>query len=282
MKTYSKTKLILSLGAVLLSTLTVTNISMAGGWKDLKNSLKSEKNKAKNEAKNEAKKELNKELSKDRKSNSSSNSSNNKSTSNSSSRGSSKPNPELRSSILKCDDVPLTNVQIGNSTSYKVTEGISSSDYTGFINRRKAQVSNTCFVGVLQSDECVTMEVSKAVLDKASGGTSNNLKMQCVYSDNPSKMATAEVPYKADNVALSYMLLKCGHEQGDDYPCDEGSNSTRAGKYKDQYLSGKVQLSVCGTTYHQVPQEGQHIYCQYYNKKSKKSIFGFEFNQTRN
>ena len=126
------------------------------------------------------------------------------------------------------------------------------------------------------------MEVSKAALDKASGGTSNNLKMQCVYSDKPSTMATAEVPYKADNVPLNYMLLKCGHDQGDGYACDDGSNSSRSGKYKKQNLNGKVQLSVCGTRYHQVPEGGQHIYCQYYNKKSKKSIFGFEFNQTRN
>lgn len=272
MKTNKKSKFIISLCAVIF-TLSVSNTSVAG-WKDLKDSIKSEKNKVKNKAKKGNK------------------------TGFATSHGSaspkgvsyldekhastSKPNPELRSSILKCDDVALTNVQVGNVTSYKVTEGLSSRDFTGFINRRPASVSNTCFVGVLQSDECVTMDVSEAELDKVSGGTSNNLKMQCVYSDDPSKMATAEVPYKADYVSLKSMLLKCGHDQGDGYACDDGSNSSRAGKYKKEHLKGKVQLSVCATSYHQVPKGGQHIYCQYYNTKSKKSIFGFEFDQKTN
>ena len=269
MKKHSNAKLILSLCAV-FCTLSVTNMTMAGGWKDLQNSVNKEKNKLKK--------------SKNKTGFATSHTSSPKGVTHldNKSVSTSKPNPELRSSILKCDDVALKNVQIGNVSSYNVSEGISSSKYTGFINRRQASVSNTCFVGVLQSDECATMEVSKAELDKATGGTSNNLTMQCVYSDDPSKMATAEVPYKADNVSLKSMLLKCGHDQGDDYACDEGSNSSRAGKYKKQNLNGKVQLSVCGIKYHQAPKGGQHIYCQYYNKKSKKSIFGFEFNQTRN
>ena len=245
-----------------LFALSFTAVSSAG-WKDLKNSLKKETSQVKNKAKSSGK-------------------SSTKGGSRSMSGGSSsQPNPSLRNDVLKCDDVPLSNVQIGNNASYKVTEGLSSSNYTGFINRRPADVTNQCFVGVLQSDECVTMDVSEALLDKVSDNTSNNLKMQCVYSDNPSEMATAEVPYKADNVSLKAMLLKCGHDQGDDYACDEGSNSTRAGIYKKQHLKGKVQLSACGTKYHQVQNGSRHIYCQYYNKKTKKSIFAFEFNQTK-
>ena len=271
MKTNTKTKLLISLCAVICA-LSVTNISVAG-WKDLKDSIKSEKNKAEKKVKKGSKTGF---------ATSHTSSPVGKTHLDTKTVSTSKPNPELRSSILKCDDVALSNVQIGNVSSYNVSEGISSSKYTGFINRRPASVSNTCFVGVLKSDECATIEVSKAALDKASGGTSNNLKMQCVYSDNPSTMATSEVPYKADNVSLKDMLLKCGHDQGDGYACDEGSNSSRAGKYKKQNLNGKVQLSVCAVRYHQAPEGGQHIYCQYYNKKSKKSIFGFEFDQTRN
>ena len=276
MNTIFKTKLILII-SVVICTLTVNNVSLAGGWKDLKNNLKAEIKKTETKAEGEI---INGIKNDNAKENKTSSQSSKKKSSQITSSGSN-PNPDLRKNILKCDDVVLKNVQIGNSTSYKVSEGLSSTNYTGFINRRKAQVTNQCFIGVLQSDECATIEVSKAELDKVTGKDSNNLKMQCVYSDNPSKMATAEVPYKADNVPLNYMLLKCGHNQGDDYSCDEGSNSSRSGKYKKNQLNGKVQLSVCGTTYHQVPKEGQHIYCQYYNKKSKKSIFGFEFNQTR-
>ena len=272
MNTNFKTKLIL-ITYVVIYTLTVNNVSLAGGWKDLKNNLKAEIKKTEKNTEGEMKNDNTKEK------NTSSQRSKNKSSHITSSG--SNPNPDLRKNVLKCDDVVLKNVQIGNSTSYKVSEGLSSTNYTGFINRRKAQVTNQCFIGVLQSDECATIEVSKAELDKVTGKDSNNLKMQCVYSDNPSEMATAEVPYKADNVPLNYMLLKCGHNQGDDYSCDEGSNSSRSGIYKKNQLNGKVQLSVCGIRYHQAPKGGQHIYCQYYNKKSKKSIFGFEFNQTR-
>lgn len=273
MKSNLKTKLIFMICTV-ICTLSVNNIAFAGGWKDLKNSLKNEK-----KVEREVEKELDRNQRNETKAKNKSTNKNQKSSK--VSHSGSKPNPDIRQNILKCDDVALKNVQIGNSASYNVTEGLSSSKYTGFINRSKVQVSNQCFIGVLQSDECVTMEVSKAELDKVTGKSSNNLKMQCVYSDDPSKMAVAEVPYKADNVPLKNMLLKCGHDQGDEYACDEGSNSARSGKYKKDHLKGKVQLSVCGIAYHQAPKSGQHIYCQYYNKKSKKSIFAFEFNQTR-
>jgi len=246
------------IACVAIFTLSMSDIATAS-WKDLKNTVKSEAKKVKGSGK-----------------------ANGKSKSHGSSHhSSSQPNPSLRNDILNCDDVPLSNVQIGNSANYKVTEGLSSSNYTGFINRRNAEVSNQCFVGVLQSNECVTMEVSKAALDKVTGKDSNNLTMQCVYSDDPSKMATSEVPYKADNVPLKNMLLKCGHDQGSEYPCDSGSNSSRSGKYKKDFLKENVQLSVCGISYHQAPKGGQHIYCQYYNKKTQKSIFAFEFNQTQ-
>lgn len=260
----------------------VSNHGIAGGWKDLKNNLKSKKHK-------KAAQEITKQaLQHQHASNGTGNHHSNhhaSSSPGSSGKGSSKhgsqPNPELRSSVLKCDDVKLTNVQIGNSSSYQVTEGLSKSSYTGFINRRPAEVSHQCFVGVLDRGECVTMEVPQSDIKRVTQGDHNSLKMQCVYSNDPGEMATAEVPYTAKMISLNQMLLKCGHDQGDDYACDEGSNSQRAGKYKKQ-LKDKQQLSVCATTYHQVKNGGQHIYCQYYNKKSKKSLFAFEFLQSKN
>ncbi len=252
----------------------MSNNCIAGGWKDLKNSLKSDKDKK------AAKKLVKQAL---RQKSTSNNRSSNKSTSSqrSTSVSGSRPNPELRNNLLKCDDVNLKNVQIGNSTSYEVTEGLSKSNYTGFINRRPATVTNQCFIGVLDSDECATMEITEAELKQVTQGDRNSLKMQCIFSNEPSKIANQEVPYRADNIPLNYMLLKCGHDQGNQYPCDEGSNSSRSGKYKKQQLKGKTQLSVCATKYHLVKDGGQHIYCQYYNKKSKKSLFAFEFFQSK-
>ncbi len=195
---------------------------------------------------------------------------------------SAQPNLELRKTLLQCTGAELTNLEHGYVKDYQVTEGLSSSSYSGFIERTPATVTHGCFVGELASQQCVVMNVNTDEYEAM--GNWNDWQMQCVYSDRPQEGAIESkdsYPYKADYISLKNMLYKCGHDQGDQYPCHEGSNSTRSGIYQKQYLQDKTMLSVCANTAWDAPPEGQYVYCQYYNKKSKKSLFGFEFLQEK-
>lgn len=192
------------------------------------------------------------------------------------------PNPQLRQTLLQCTEAKISHVEHGYVKDYNVTEGLSRTTYTGFIQREAATVSNGCFVGELDSNQCAVLQVDTAAYEAM--GNWNDWQMQCVYSDRPHEGAIESkdsYPYRVDYVALKDMLYKCGHDQGDAYPCHEGSNSKRSGVYQDQYLKDKTQLSVCANTAWDAPAQGQYVYCQYYNKSLKKSLFGFEFLQKK-
>ncbi len=192
------------------------------------------------------------------------------------------PNPELRQTLLQCTDAKISQVEHGYVKDYNVTEGLSTTTYSGFIERENVSVTHGCFVGELESNQCAVMQVDTDAYEAM--GNWNDWQMQCVYSDRPQAGAIESkdsYPYKADYIALKAMLYKCGHDQGDQYPCHEGNNSTRSGVYQKQYLKDKTQLSVCANTAWDAPAKGQYVYCQYYNKQSKKSLFGFEFLQKK-
>jgi hypothetical protein len=240
---------------LIIAILSTTTVSVAG-WKDLKNSVK---NKVSNKLESKP---------------------DNKKTPNKVKQQSSKvkTNPELRNNILKCMDLKPANIQKGYVESYKVTEGLSSSNYSGLIKREKVQVTNGCFVGELDPLQCVVMTVDEKKFNAL--GSSNDWELQCVYSDDPST-AAHEAPKNPNGVSGKEMLLKCGHDQGGNYPCHDGSNSQRSGEYIHKIIKGKKMLSFCAVSSHDRDFADQYVYCQYYNKKAKKSLFALEFHQLK-
>lgn len=203
------------------------------------------------------------------------------------------PNAELRTSLLKCNDtVKPMDVQSGRVGQYKFTEGMATSERTGFLDRKPVTMTNGCFLGEMKAGDCFSWTVDEKKY--AALGNSNEWEVQCVYSDKPGDGVIknkSEYPYTMDRLNPHYFMLMCNHDQGDGYECLEGSNSMRGGKWREKLKAqGKVQMGFCAnkyayqeTTYEdkEYP-KGRWVYCQYYNKKSNQSMAAFEFLQTTN
>ena len=202
------------------------------------------------------------------------------------------PNPELRASLLKCNSsVTPTDVQTGVVGKYKFTEGMATSERTGFIDKKPLEMTDGCFLGEMQPGACVSWTVNEEKYKAL--GNSNDWEVQCVYSDDPGAGVIKnpnEYPYSMESMKTYYFMLMCNHDQGDGYECAEGSNSMRGGKWREKLdAEGKLQMGFCapsGMLYQETAYEdkdfpgGRWVYCQYYNKQSNESMVGFEFLQT--
>lgn len=188
--------------------------------------------------------------------------------------------------MTKCADIKPTNIVIGNVGDYTFQNGFSQEERSGLINRKSATLSDGCILPSLQSRQVAYMEVDTDAY-KAMGG-SNDWEMQCVKSANPGAGAVgqtegkAEYPYTVNFLAGKAMMLHCGNSEGIE-ECAEGSNSSRSGAWDKQLKArGMTMLSVHGNTSTLAPAGGEKLYCQYYNSKTRTSLFAFEYMRTRN
>jgi hypothetical protein len=194
------------------------------------------------------------------------------------------PNPELRKG-LQCLDFKPFDLQIGVKEDYKVKIGMATETRGGFIKREKAELSDGCFLPVLKPNQCAHMLVNQAKFEAL--GNSDDWKVQCVHSDAPDQgviTSTDLFPYSIQPGPVDYkdMILLCGHDQDPSYACNPGSNSARGGEWQKVLEAKKaVQISVCaypdGSVGDASFPKGRYVYCQYFNKKSGKSLIGFEY-----
>ncbi len=186
----------------------------------------------------------------------------------------------------KCANLKPTNIIIGNVGDYTFQEGFSVEERSGLINRKAGALSHDCILPSLESRQIAYMEVDTAAYEAM--GNSNDWEMQCVRSADPAagavgqKESKTEYPYKVTYLSGKDMMLHCGNSEGID-ECAEGKNSHRSGawdaKLKDR---GTTMLSVHGNASTHAPAGGEKLYCQYYNKPSRMSLFAFEYMRTRN
>lgn len=183
-------------------------------------------------------------------------------------------------SMTNCTNFKPGNIIIGKSGTYTFQKGFTKEKRTGLINRKSAELSNGCILPSLQSREIAYMEVDTKAYE---AGGSNDWSMQCVKSANPSAGAVGETegkteyPYTVNYLTGKDMLLFCGNSEGVE-ECSEGSNSNRSSKWKKKLQSkGKTMLSILANTSTLAPEQGEKLYCQYYNQSSGKSLFAFEY-----
>lgn len=186
-----------------------------------------------------------------------------------------------------CAGLPIENVMIGKLGDYTFQQGFSKEERGGFIDRQPASVSKDCILPSIMSRQVIYMEVDTAKYEAM--GSANDWEMQCVKSADPGAGAVgndepkSEYPYKVDFLAPKDYLLHCGHNVAHAEECAEGSNSSRSGEWdKNLKARGKTMLSVHGNTSTLAPSNGEKLYCQYYNKASRKSLFAFEYLRLQN
>ena len=188
--------------------------------------------------------------------------------------------------MTNCTSFKPENITLGYSGNYTFQKGFTKEKRTGLINREAGTLANGCILPSLKSRQIVYMEVDTKKYKAA--GSSNDWSMQCIKSANPGagavgeKEGKTEYPYTVNYLSGKAMMLHCGNSEGIE-ECAEGSNSSRSGAWKKKLnAKGKTMLSVLANTSTLAPPEGEKLYCQYYNQKSGKSLFAFEYLRLRN
>ncbi|MBT0587002.1 hypothetical protein [Alteromonas oceanisediminis] len=188
--------------------------------------------------------------------------------------------------FTQCAGLPIENVVVGTPGNYEFQQGFSVEERSGFVDRIPSSVSNDCILPSIVSGQAIYMEVDEQKFEAL--GSANDWEMQCVRSDNPRAGALGqdepktEYPSRVNYLSPKDYHLHCGHNVAHAEECSEGSNSDRSSAWdKNLDERGKKMLSVFGNSSTLAPKIGEKLYCQYYNKRSRKSLFAFEYLRRR-
>lgn len=190
------------------------------------------------------------------------------------------PNEDLIS-MTTCANIKPENIVTGYMGNYTFQDGFKKEKRSGLIKRKAGELTHGCILPSLESRQIAYMEVDTKKYEAL--GNSNDWTMQCVDSNNPGAGAVSETEsrtesiYSVDAISGKAMMLHCGNSEGIE-ECAEGSNSKRSGAWsKKLKANGKTMLSIHAFTSPLAPNGGQKLYCQYYNKKSRVSLFAVEY-----
>ncbi len=180
--------------------------------------------------------------------------------------------------LTNCAGIPLERVTIGTHGEYTFQQGFSKEKRDGFINRRPGKVIRDCITPSLQSGEIVYFEVDTAKYKAMTKG--NDWQMQCVKSNNPGGGTISLNGWRGESemwLGDKDMKLHCGNSEGDT-DCATGTNAQRSRAYKnDLRARGKTGFSFLARTLDTGrDQDAGKLYCQFYNKRSGKSLVAFE------
>ncbi|MEH6662105.1 MAG: hypothetical protein V7679_10705 [Parasphingorhabdus sp.] len=179
-------------------------------------------------------------------------------------------------SQTQCAGIALSNVTVGNLGSYTFQQGFSKEKRTGFINRKPGKVSGACIAPSLQPQEVLYFEVDEKKYKAMDKG--NDFVWQCVKSDDPGAGTVDYWTWHSDQyLGDSHMKLHCGNDQGVS-DCATGTNSSRASAYSaDRKKRGKYGISFLARLNEHSRAKTEKLYCQYYNKRTGKSLVAFEY-----
>lgn len=188
---------------------------------------------------------------------------------------------EKLTSMTTCTDLKPDNIVTGYIENYTFQDGFSKEKRSGLIKRKAGTLTNGCVLPSLESNQVAYMEVDTEQFKAL--GSSNDWSMQCLRSDDPGagalteKEPKTEAIYSVNRMSGKDMMLHCGNSEGIE-ECAEGSNSKRSGAWKKKLkANGKTMLSIAAFTSTLAPRGGEKIYCQYYNKKARKSLFAVKY-----
>ena len=242
-------------------------------FKDLKNFTKKEANK-------KAKKEISKAIDN---LDSDSSTATNTTTETSVVASSSSSNTPKPTSITQCDSMSPSKIVYGHLGDYTFSQGMSTETRTGFIDRRDVSFESGCILPNLTSGDVMYLEYDTAAL--RTQGYPNDFETQCIKIDDRAydtvnaAEGLSEYPSNDTYLGDSHLRLACGNSEGIS-ECTNGRNSDRASAASaDLKARGKTALSffMTRTRSSSTPKPGERLYCQYYNKASGKSLFGYEY-----
>jgi hypothetical protein len=194
--------------------------------------------------------------------------------------GSGAPKP---TSITQCDGTRPSKITYGRLGEYTFSQGMSTETRTGFVDRRDVSFESGCILPNLTSGDVMYLEYDTTTLRGM--GYPNDFETQCIKIDDRPYGAVnvaegrSEYPSNDSYLGDSHLRLACGNSVGIS-ECTNGRNSDRASEASaDLSQRGVKALSffMTRTRSSATPRPGERLYCQFYNKTSGKSLFGYEY-----
>ncbi len=171
-------------------------------------------------------------------------------------------------SQLNCADLNLGNAFIGKGGTYTFSQGISTQERSGIINRRNVSVTNGCMLPTMESGDILYVEVDKGDYSR------HNYDLQCVSYDGKEQLNNTNAPPE-NNYGGKDVMLHTGHSLGYT-PTASGSNSNRGDAYQ-KYLDGRGRDMITFNMPSLHTDRGTDFFCQHFNKDTGKSSLAFAF-----
>ncbi|MBV7259149.1 hypothetical protein [Erythrobacter crassostreae] len=183
--------------------------------------------------------------------------------------GGAAPAPAKFKGQTNCASLGLGNAFIAEGGNYTFSQGISTQERSGLINRRNVSATDGCFFGGLGVGDVLYVEFDRNKYKK------HDYKIQCVSYDGSEQLDNVNGP-SVGNYKGKDVMLHTGHSLGYT-PTASGSNSSRSGAY-DKHLAkrGRTMLTFNFGALH-TDKSGTDFYCQWFNKNSGQSAIAFAY-----
>lgn len=177
------------------------------------------------------------------------------------------PTPARFASATTCANVGLSNAFVAQAGDYTFSQGISTQERSGLLNR-VAVSPDGCTFPAMGVFDVLYVEVDKGAYSRG------NYDLQCVSFDGKEQLNRGTRP-PLNNYSGKDVMLHTGNSTGYT-PTATGSNSSRSGAY-DKVLDarGKEMITFNMPGLH--TDSGTDFYCQHYDKNTGQSALAFTF-----
>lgn len=177
------------------------------------------------------------------------------------------PTPARFASATTCANVGLSNAFVAQDGEYTFSQGISTQERSGLLNR-VAVSPNGCTFPAMGVFDVLYVEVDKGAYNRGS------YDLQCVSFDGKDQLSRSEKP-PINNYKGKDVMLHTGNSTGYT-PTASGSNSSRSTQYKKVLdARGKEMITFNMPGLH--TDSGTDFYCQHYDKNTGQSVLAFTF-----
>lgn len=179
------------------------------------------------------------------------------------------PIPAKFLSQTQCANLNVGNAFIGRGGKYTFSQGISTQERSGIVDRAAVQASNGCVFPTMGVGDILYVEVDRDQYKK------HSYAIQCVSYDGTEQLNNVNGP-SVNNYSGKDVMLHAGHSLGYE-PTATGSNASRSGAYDKVLKSrGREMLTFNFGAIH-TDKKGTDFFCQWYDKDQGKSAVAFAY-----
>lgn len=169
----------------------------------------------------------------------------------------------------QCANLNVGNAFIGRGGKYTFSQGISTQERSGIVDRAPVQATNGCVFPTMGVGDILYVEVDRAKYKK------HSYAIQCVSYDGSEQLSNVNGP-SVGNYKGKDVMLHTGHSLGYE-PTATGSNSSRSGAYDKVLKSRGREMITFNFGGLHTDKSGTDFFCQWYDKDQGKSAVAFAY-----